>query len=145
MKKSVFFLTLIISVVLVVSCGSMSGGKVTDDTFRAIYDKYKDGDGLILDGAQRYIVKDGDTLVDIARSFYGDGFYYPVILLASRDVVLDMDEIQPGMELTIPNLQRNLSERKATIKGVMLDCAVAEDTRNRSGTADGLRDLANTL
>ena len=145
MKKGVFFLTLIISVMLVVSCSSMAGGVVNDDTFRAIYDKYRSG--LILDGAQKYIVKNGDTLSNIARSFYGDGFYYPVILLASSDVVVDEDKIQVGMELTIPDLQVNLADpvARADIKGVTVDSAGIQDTRKRPEVAKGLRDLANTL
>jgi len=149
MKKFAFFAVLVISVMLVVSCKSTGSGigqgPVTDETFNRIYNRYITG--LILDGAQKYTVKRGDTLAHIASSFYSDGFYYPIIMLASKDVVLDPDKIQPGMELTIPDLQRNLNDlgARASIKGVIRDCADIEESRGRADTAQGLRNHANTL
>ena len=139
MKKFSFVL-LILSVLLVLSCAS--GGKVTDEQFAKIYDKYYSN--LILEGAQKYTVKGGDRLAEISRSFYTDGYYYPLIMLASKDVVSDPDKIQPGMELTIPDLQKNMGDAKAkaSIKGVILDCARIEDKRERKDTAKGLRDHA---
>ena len=137
MKKFSLFVALIIGAVLVVSCAS--AGKVTDETFAKIYDKYYEN--LILDGAQKYTVKSGDKLVDISKANYPDGYYYPLIMLASRDVVKDPDKIQPGMELIIPNLQKNLADAKAkeSIRGVILDCSRIEDSRGRKETAKGLR------
>jgi len=148
MKKAVLSVVLIMSVLLVVSCKTTKGARTTtvnDDTFRRIYDRYW-GD-LILDGAQKYTVKSGDRLVDISRSLYSDPYYYPVIMLASKDIVVDQDKIQPGMVLTIPDLQRNLDDprAKASIKGVIVDCARIEDDRGRADTARGLRDRAATL
>jgi hypothetical protein len=154
MKKAVLCVVLIMSVLLVMSCkttkgaGAGAGGTTTtvnDDTFRRIYDRYW-GD-LILDGAQSYTVKSGDRLVDISRSLYSNPYYYPVIMLASKDVVVDQDKIQPGMELTIPDLQRNLDDprAKASIKGVIVDCAKVEDDRGRADTARGLREHGNSL
>jgi hypothetical protein len=154
MKKVVLSVVLIMSVLLVISCKTTKGtgartgtgtATVNDDTFRRIYDRYW-GD-LILDGAQKYTVKSGDRLVDISRNFYSDPYYYPLIMLASKDVVVDQDKIQPGMELTIPDLQRNLDDprAKASIKGVIEDCARIEDDRGRTDTARGLRARAATL
>jgi len=152
MKKVVLSVVLILSVLLVISCKSTKGAGsgsgttvVNDDTFRRIYDRYF-GD-LILDGAQKYTVRSGDRLVDISNRFYQDGYYYPVILLASKDIVVDPDKIQPGMELTIPDLQKNLDNprSKASIKGVITDCAGLEDDRGRADTARGLRSHAATL
>jgi isopentenyl phosphate kinase len=148
MKKAVLSVVLIMSVLLVMSCKTTKGTGTTavnDDTFRRIYDRYW-GD-LILDGAQKYTVKSGDRLVDISRSLYSNPYYYPVIMLASKDVVVDQDKIQPGMELTIPDLQRNLdnARAKASIKGVIVDCAKVEDDRGRADTARGLREHGNSL
>jgi len=143
MKKTLLALVLISSILLAVSCATT--GRVTDDTLRGIYGKYQSR--LILDGAQKYIVKSGDQLVSISREFYGDGLYYPVIMLASRDVVLDPDLIQPGMELTIPDLQKNLSDpaAKAAIKGVIFEFSGVENSRGRRYNVTPMRTLANEL
>ena len=144
MKKMVPVVVLAISVLVVMSCKT-TGKESTDDIFRKAYDKY--ASHLILDEAETYTVQSGDTLSHIANSHYGDGYYYPVIMLASRHVVLDPDKIQPGMELTIPNLEKNLADAKAKegIKGIILDCAKIEDDRGRADTAKGLRDHANKI
>ena len=69
--------------------------------------------GLDLTGAGSYTVKGGDTLSAISRNAYNDGFYYPIIMLASRGVVENPDKIQPGMELTLPDLERNKASAKS--------------------------------
>ncbi|MCL2184431.1 MAG: LysM peptidoglycan-binding domain-containing protein [Treponema sp.] len=135
---------LIIAVFLFASCAT----KVSDDSFSKIYDKHS---GLIVAGATKYTVKSGDTLANIARNAYGGvetpAFYYPVIMLASKNTILDPDKIQPGMELTIPNLQVNLAnpEGRSAVKGVILDLSNVERSRKRTETADGMRKLANSL
>lgn len=68
---------------------------------------------LILDGATKYTVIKGDTLTKIARKVYRNSYYYPLILMASSDVVKNQDLIKPGMVLTIPKLQVNLNDPKA--------------------------------
>ena len=143
MKKAVFAVFLILCVLLVFSCSTT--GRITDDTFRRIYDRH--AGNLILDGAQSYTVRSGDTLSQIAESFYREGLYYPVIMLASKDVVLDPDKIMPGMVLTIPNLQANLDNprSRASIRGVMLDCSEIEVQRGRSDYGRRMRELANSL
>ena len=67
---------------------------------------------LILEGAQTYKVRSGDTLSKIANKFYGkgNGYYFPLIMLASSETVLDPDTIVPGMVLTVPDLQKNLND-----------------------------------
>ncbi|MDR0443325.1 MAG: LysM peptidoglycan-binding domain-containing protein [Treponema sp.] len=99
---------------------------------------------VILDGATTYTVKSGDTLVKIARQFYQDGAYYPLILLVSGDVVADPDRIEPGMQLTIPVLKQNLDDSKAkqSIFSYLLDMAKLEEQRGRYATALLLRDHA---
>jgi hypothetical protein len=104
MKRFVLAALLIMSVMIAASCKATP--KDMDDRYRSLYDA---NTSLDLAGAKYYTVKSGDTLSHISRSFYGDGFYYPVIMLASRGVVLNPDKIAPGMELTIPDLERNKS------------------------------------
>ena len=144
MKKMVLFAAIIVSIMLVGACKS-APPETTEDSFKRVYDRYYAD--LILDGAREYTVKGGDTLSAIARTHYNSGLYYPLIMLASKDIVLDPDKIEPGMVLTIPDLQVNLAndKAKASIKSVLLDCANIEDSRDRATTAQGLRDQANGL
>ena len=146
MKKTLIFALVIVSL-LAVSCKSTpkTPEEVTDEVFTKIYARYEKG--LILEGAKSYTVKSGDTLAHISHEFYGSGFYYPVIMLASSSVVKDLDKIRPGMVLTIPDLEVNKSNSSAkrSIRGVMMDCADIDDVRSRHETANGLRALADTF
>jgi len=101
---------------------------------------------IILSGSETYTVVWGDTLTKIARSKYGNGFYYPLILMASSNVIKDQDRIIPGMKLTIPRLQANLddSRARASIKRFFLETASITE-RKRPRDAVGLRNLANSL
>ena len=101
---------------------------------------------LILNGAETYIVVRGDTLSKISRNKYSNGFYYPIIMMASSNVVKDQDKITPGMRLTIPNLQANLNDpiARASIKRYILEIASLTE-RKRPRDAAGLRSLANSL
>ena len=144
MKRTMLVAMLLIGIALVSACKSQPKA-VTDDTFREIYDRYKKD--LILDGAEKYTVVSGDTLSAIARTQYHQGFYFPIIMLASSDVVLDPDKIAPGMELTVPDIQKNLDDAKArsSIKKFLGEIAKLEDNRNRPHDAEGLRELADSL
>jgi len=146
MKRTILIGALILSVLVVFACKSQPKPKSTEDQLREVYDRHYGN--LILDDAETYTVVSGDTLSHIARkSDYHDSFYYPIILLASRDVVVDEDKIEPGMQLTIPNLQKNLDDPKAraSIKQFLLDVANIEDGRNRAETAAGLRKLSDSM
>jgi len=148
MKKVSFWAALIACIILAAACKTTGGNQnlsEDDARYKSIYDKYRSG--LILTGASKYTVKSGDTLVNISRSLYQDPYYYPVIMLASSNVVLDPDKIDPGMQLTVPNLQANLNDAnaRANIKAFLLEIADLEESRNRAGTAKGMRDKANTL
>ena len=114
-------------------------------TLRTAQENY--GDNIILSGAQRYRVVEGDTLSRIARARYNNGYYYPLIFLASRDMVQHPDRIYPGMVLTIPDLPQNLSDREArgSIRSILLEMAAFEEQGGRSRTAAGMRNLANGL
>jgi len=105
---------------------------------------------LILDGAELYTVIKADTLSHIARLKYGaaNGFYYPLIIMASRDIVEDQDVIEPNTVLTIPNLQANLNDAKAraSMKNFFLEIAeITEREHKRPNDAVGLRRLAESL
>ena len=147
MKKVSFWVALIACIMLLAAaCESLGDGNKSDDAkYKSIYDKYKSG--LILDGASKYVVKKGDTLSNISRVLYQDPYYYPVIMMASSDIVLDPDKIEPGMQLTVPNLQANLNNANArsNIKRLLLEFADLEESRDRAGTAQGMRDRSNSL
>ena len=53
-------------------------------------------------GFLRYIVKEGDTLSDIAQEFYGDSGLWRRVLEANRHQISDPDVIFPGQILRIP-------------------------------------------
>ncbi|GHV87669.1 hypothetical protein AGMMS50267_00290 [Spirochaetia bacterium] len=149
MKKAIF-LSLAVSVVFfAVSCKS---GPATehDDSFSQVYNAYRGN--LILNGAKEYIVVAGDTLSKITTVQYGagNGYFFPLIMLASSDVVEDPDLIVPGMKLTIPNLQANLDDPTARkqLKEFLLDIADVYEKKGdpRSlATRHNLIELAGTL
>jgi len=144
MKKFLSMAALVLSVMTVLACKSTPSTEEGAD-FKKVYDRFQ-GD-LILDGAKTYTVVKGDTLAAISRKEYGNGLYFPVIMLASSDVVLDPDKIQPGMKLTVPNLQTNLndSRAKSKIKSYLGEIATVYDGRSRPADANGLRDLSDSL
>ena len=100
---------------------------------------------LILDGASTYTVVKGDTLSEISRNKYQNGFYWPLIMMASNDVIEDQDYIKPGMVLIIPRLQANLDDSRArqSMKNYFLEAADIT-SRKRPRDAAGLRNLANS-
>jgi len=114
---------------------------------------------ISLDGVDFYTVARGDTLSSIAIKQYGtgNGYYYPLIALASKigrinnvnvDVIEDIDLIEPGMVLAIPDLQRNLdnSVARRIIKTYMGgEVADINQARGRADDAAELRRLADSL
>jgi len=148
MKKVLMFSVLVGTFLLFTACRTvevMTPQNPVEETLLSIYDRFRPG--LILTGATRHTVAAGETLTSIAADHYEDGFFYPVILLASNDVVLDPDRIAPGMVLTIPNLQRNLNNARAraNIRDFLFEIADVEEGRGRLPTAEGLRERANAL
>jgi hypothetical protein len=113
-------------------------------SFETVYSKYESK--LILDGATDYEVKSGDTLTRISRGSYGagKGYYFPLIMLASTDVVQDPDLIEPGMHLAIPDLQRNLDDAGArqAMKEFFADIAAVYEQKSVDEERAVLRNLA---
>lgn len=166
MKKALVFL-FIAAAVFGFSCKSaptLSGvsidGEVTqdkvNDALNRIYDTYFSK--LDLSGAGEYTIKQGDTLSAITRNFYsslsgvgtagqGNGFYFPLLLLASNHAIVDPDLIEPGMKLVIPDLQKNLANpvsRKA-IKDCIKDVSYVYNRKGRSADEQGLIALSDSL
>jgi hypothetical protein len=162
MKQSLFIPIAVLMALLFGSCVNTKGvitkeviqeeepieyGGDINATFKQIYDKYHAN--LILDGAQAYRVVKGDTLSMIAKKQYGagNGYFFPVIMLASNNVVLDPDFIEPGMALTIPSLQKNLDDPNARkkIKSFLADISGVYDKKGDVSTKNHLVQLAETL
>ena len=161
MKKLLICL-LIAAALFSLSCqsGPKIEGEVTqekvNDALGQIYDNYRGK--LDLTGAQDYTVVSGDTLSQITRKYYGDltdvgdagphnGFYFPVIMLASESNIVDPDFIQPGMKMKIPDLKKNLANpgSKKAIKDCLNDVAYVYNKKNNAATEEGLRTLAKSL
>jgi LysM repeat protein len=104
---------------------------------------------LTLEGARSHRVVWGDTLSSLAKRYYGsaNGYYFPLILLASDKVVLNPDVILPGMTLTIPDLDRNLAnpQSRIKIKSFLRETASLYDRKRDTRTRDNLIRLANSL
>ena len=101
---------------------------------------------LVLDGATSYVVVSEDTLSNISRRQYNNGFYYPLIMMASKDLVKDQDYIQSDWILTVPPLQANLNDSRAreSMKNFFMEIArLTEPIRPLD--ASGLRALAETF
>jgi hypothetical protein len=143
MKKLLNGFCLVLICFLAVSCASTKSA----DDFGVVYDAYEHD--LILEGATNYTVEKGDRLSAIAISKYGsaNGYFFPIIMLASNDVVSDPDLIEPGMKLTIPDLQRNLNNpnAKRQIKAFLNAIAGVYDKKAKPDISRDLRALANTL
>ena len=125
-----------------------------------VYETYRGK--LDMTGAQDYTVVRGDSLSQIARDHYGDltdvgkagtrnGFYYPMIMLASPDSpIVDPDLIEPGIKLKIPDLKRNLANPGArqAIKDCLIDVAYIYNKKGKpSNLADeaGFKALVDSL
>ena len=147
MKKAVLIAVSVLCLVLVFACKSQPKPEPEPEVERTerelelkdVYDRYRSR--IILDEAETYTVVAGDSLSRIAGSQYDDEVIYPLIMLASSDVVLDPDLIEPGMELTIPNLEKNLEDEdaRAAIKEFFGEIADIEEPRGWADAAANLR------
>ena len=148
MKKILFTMVFVLSIFVVLSCESMgefTSQEEVNTAFQRVYNEYRRD--IILDGAGNFTVSFGDTLSAISRKQYDNGYYFPLIMLASSEIVLDPDRIESGMKLTIPNLEKNLNDdmAKTRLKYFFEEIAVIYDRRGRPSDANGLRELAATI
>jgi hypothetical protein len=155
MRTKIVWLAALIAVVVLGACKS-APAPVADRqeevnlSFDSVYKKYQDR--LILDGATGYVVQPDEWLTKIARKFYGskkqfgvpDAYFFPLIMLASNDEVDDPDLIEPGMRLTIPDLQRNLDDADARqmMKEFFTDIAGIYEQKAKNATRPDRRQLA---
>ena len=165
--KRLFIIMLAATALFNFSCKSEPGtahpnieGEVTqakvNEALNQIYDTYRNR--LDMTDVQDYTVARGDTLSQITRKYYGgltgigdagpnNGFYFPVIMMASDSNIVDPDLIEPGMELKIVDLKRNLDNpvsRKA-IKDCLIDVAYVYNKKGVQASEDGLKKLAASL
>ncbi|MCH8873573.1 LysM peptidoglycan-binding domain-containing protein [candidate division KSB1 bacterium] len=61
----------------------------------------------VVKAKQYYTVRFGDSLSQIAESYYGDAMKYKVVFAANQDIVADPNKIYPGQRLEIPDLLGN--------------------------------------
>ncbi|GHU39551.1 hypothetical protein FACS1894190_04760 [Spirochaetia bacterium] len=154
-KIMLFSSAVLILTAVLVSCASTGGGggggdADTDKQFSSIYETHKQT--LDLTNATQYTVKKGDRLSKIAATSYGsveNAYYFPLIMVASSDVVLDPDRIEPGMKLTIPELQRNIDDpaERTNVKSLLKDVAALykRDGNKYPETQAGLIKLSDSL
>jgi hypothetical protein len=159
MKRKVLFVMLILIALLGISCVTDKGNNQPPEPPQPapqpqpepapppppppqVVDVYRHPSGIILEGATSYTVKSGDTLAGIAWRLYDDGSFYPLILMVSDGLITDPDEIEPDMELTIPDVGRNISDARAkdSIDVFFTGIAILEEQRGRNGTAELIRD-----
>jgi nucleoid-associated protein YgaU len=104
---------------------------------------------LILEGAQCHRVVWGDTLSSLSKKYYGpaNGYYFPLIALASTGVIANPDVIIPGMILTIPDLKKNLADPQArsALKSYLQETAQLYERKRDPKTRNHLIQLANSL
>ncbi|GHT88630.1 hypothetical protein FACS1894137_17060 [Spirochaetia bacterium] len=158
MKKNYIPLMVSVLIAFALAGACKSAPKPAEDqqeevnlSFETVYDKYHDR--LILEGAADYVVKYSDTLNRIARQFYGseepfgvsNAYFFPLIMLASNEVVKDPDLIEPGMHLAVPDLQRNLdnADARQAMKEFFTEIAAIYEEKVRNATRPNLRTLAD--
>jgi len=114
--------------------------------------------GLDMADAADYTVVFGDFLSEITRTFYGhltdvgaagtrNGFYYPLLMLASEGQIQDPDFILEGMRLKIPDLKKNLAnpDSRRAIREVLVQTAILYGNKRLADEEAGLRRLADSL
>ena len=167
MKK--FLICLLITICFIsLACGTTDQifrrpvitGEVTqekiDDALEQIYSNYRNR--LDMTGAQDYTVAAGDSLSQITRHFYGsltnvgsagtgNGFYFPIVMMASDSHIVDPDLIEPGMALKIIDLRRNLDNpvSRQAIKDCLRDVAYIYNRKEDNATESGLLRLSDSL
>ena len=80
---------------------------------------------LDLTNSKKHKVLYRETLSSIAKKYYGDdkGYFFPLILDASKEYISNPEVIIPGMILIIPDLDKNITDpyRKEYVKNILLE------------------------
>ena len=149
MKKITVVLLSLVAAIGMIACSSTSSmdgsakskkQAAINKSFEKVYSSY--ADVLVLDGAETYEVQQGDTLTSITKTFYAgkdeNGYYFPLIMLASRGVVSDPELIEPGMKLTIPNFEKNINNKDIAtkLKPYFKDMAEVYKQKDTTAAAD---------
>jgi hypothetical protein len=164
MKKNISLVLVLAAVILVVSCKSTPLTETEpepEEGQQAINTQYSNAYAavrpIILEGAKKYTVKPGDKFVTISRRHYqqestSSAYFFPLIMAASEDIeIVDPDLIEPGMELTVPDLRANLAdpEIRAKIKTLLYEVAkiynAKDDAPWRDDILNGLNAAADSL
>jgi hypothetical protein len=150
MRRALFLFVILLLFQSAMSCVSTD---LTDEqkavlpAFERVYDSYKTD--FILDDAQTYTVMKGDTLPAVVRRVYGagNGYFFPLIALASGDVIPDAGVLEPGTKLTIPNLDKNLNDPGArqSLKSLLYDIADVYEKKEAAETREYKKQLAADL
>ena len=125
MKKIALVLLSVVAAFGIISCASTATMDAAaqkqaqiNQSFDKVYNAH--ASALVLESAKTYEVKSGDTLTKITKEFYAgkdeNGYYFPLIMLASHNVVSDPEFIAPGMKLTIPNFDANINDKAVATK-----------------------------
>lgn len=126
---------------MLVACATTSG------TFESVYTGFKKE--LNLSGATSHTVVAGDTLSAITIKAYGaeHGYYFPMIMGASSEVVTHPDKIAPGMVLTIPDFDKNVNDPVIAkrIKKWFLRVAEIYRSEENNFVADKIQSVADSL
>lgn len=142
MKKAILSLAL-----AALACGIAASCVSATLSFESVYIQFRTE--LDLSGARTHKVVKGDTLSKITKDFYGAdyGYYFPMIMGASSNVVAHPDKIKPGMVLTIPDKKRNLGNPliRLNIKKQFLNVARIYRREGNDFVADKLVETANGL
>ena len=164
MKKVLVFLFVAMAFIGLSCKSTVSGAVIDGDVTQEKIDKALEqifsafSSKLDLSGADNYTVVSGDYLVQITQKYYGgltgvgkagtsNGFYFPIVMLASGNIIVDPDLIEPGMKLTIPDLKKNLADSNArkAIKNCLKDVSYIYNKKGHSDTEKGLVALSNSL
>jgi hypothetical protein len=167
MKKPIFLVLILVAVLFAISCKSTPPPPAEAEPEQTVEDQhdintqysnaYATVRPIILEGAKKYTVKKNDRFVQISRQHYQQGrtqnaYFFPLIMAASEDIeIVDPDLIEPGMELTVPDLRANLAdpEIRARIKTLLYEVAkiynAKDDAPWRDDIRNGLTATADSL